>query len=857
MGLLRGPSVNMSLEDDFQKPLLHKQDRPFLERTLGSPHSDNSRNGRADVILDIALGEDSDTGLDDNDENFEANHEETSSFDEDGHIEEDAREISASGESFGRPRTDDLHGLYSFLGEQPTLGPLPTIDPFRNHSENIDSLYEWIKTILCIPLAIVRLLLIIIITVGGVIIAKLLLLGWNEKIVPMPRWRRNIVSVTRLLARLILFCLVRLKVGLDRYHWIRRLGRPAKREVAPIVISNHVSFIDPIFFFFELFPSFVSSASHSNLPGIGMIIRPMQVINVERSSADSKKYALKEIKSRAMSNSFPHVMLFPEGTTTNGRALIFFQLGAFMPGLPVQPVVLRYPYAHFDNSWGRISILKLVWRMVSQFHNFMEVEYLPVIYPSTREKDHPTLFAKKVKRVMARALNVSATNHSYGDLILSTKVKELRNTLFSSCMVEMAKMEKLFHITTKEAGVLLEKFQALDTEYRTEELRCVWNTRWDWFHRPIHAVAHVLHPLWRDEKQYKNEELEQGIQEYFEHWAGRDVQLVRRLEDNLLLFRNKSLSFGRSTALLRDTQLQPVSWWKKYGTSAPTLKRLAIRVLSQDCSSSPCERNWSTWIFFHTKKRNRLSTTQLERLVFCHCNLCLLEHTSTSPEPRQVNVDKVDIEKVKDIPDIPKDEMDIYTMLYEEMSAPAICTRASSRRTALRGASASIQEMTIQNIAADRAIANPGKRMWLLQPLLVLSVNAGYVTEDQFLDALNLPKTPFAQQIFGFFDKEEEGSVSFREFLAGSAFILKHPSFDTLCRASFEFCDVNKQGFLSSVEVERSLRLVFPDVTSLQVQKMQKNLDMDGDGIIRWDDFRDFLKKYPELLAVFLPTASV
>ncbi|KAI5073499.1 hypothetical protein GOP47_0011512 [Adiantum capillus-veneris] len=577
MGLLRRPSLDMSLEDDFRKPLLQKQDRPLLEPTLSAPHSDNSRNGKADVILDIALGEDSDTGLDENGEHVEVPHEETSSFDEDGQIEEDAREISASGESFGRPRTDDLHGLYSFLGEQPTLGPMPTIDPFRNHGENIDSLYEWIKVILCIPLVIVRLLLIILITVGGVIIAKLLLLGWNEKTVPMPRWRRNIVYITRLLARLILFCC--------GYHWIRRLGRPAKREIAPIVISNHVSFIDPIFFFFELFPCFVSSASHSNLPGIGMIIRPMQVINVERSSADSKKYALKEIKSRAMTNSFPHVMLFPEGTTTNGRALIFFQLGAFMPGLPVQPVILRYPYAHFDNSWGRISILKLVWRMLSQFHNFMEVEYLPVVYPSTREKDHPTLFAKKVKRVMARALNVAATNHSYGDLILSTKVKELKNTSFSSCMVEMAKMEKLFHITTKEAGVFLEKFQALDTEHR------------------------------------------------------------------------------------------------------------------------------------------------------------------------------------------------------------------------------------------------------------------GYVTEDQFLDALNLPRTPFAQQIFGFFDKEEEGSISFREFLSGSAFILKHPSFDTLCRASFEFCDVNKQGFLSSIEVERSLRLVFPDITSMQVQKMQKNLDADGDGIIKWDDFRDFLEK--------------
>lgn len=99
----------------------------------------------------------------------------------------------------------------------------------------------------------------------------------------------------------------------------------------------------------------------------------------------------------------------------------------------------------------------------------------------------------------------------------------------------------------------------------------MWSSRWDWFHKPIHVVAHVLHPLWRNEEQYENEELEQGLQDYFEKWASGDVQMLRRLEDELLLFRNRSLSFGSSTALLRDTQLQPVSWWEKYGSSAPTL----------------------------------------------------------------------------------------------------------------------------------------------------------------------------------------------------------------------------------------------------------------------------------------------
>ena len=40
-----------------------------------------------------------------------------------------------------------------------------------------------------------------------------------------------------------------------------------------------------------------------------------------------------------------------------------------------------------------------------------------------------------------------------------------------------------------------------------------------------------------------------------------------------------------------------------------------------------------------------------------------------------MNVDSIDIEKVDDIPDIPREELDMYNMLYEEMSTPNNCTR--------------------------------------------------------------------------------------------------------------------------------------------------------------------------------------
>lgn len=41
----------------------------------------------------------------------------------------------------------------------------------------------------------------------------------------------------------------------------------------------------------------------------------------------------------------PHrrpILLFPEGTTTNGNFLLRFRTGAFIAGVPVQPTIVKY-----------------------------------------------------------------------------------------------------------------------------------------------------------------------------------------------------------------------------------------------------------------------------------------------------------------------------------------------------------------------------------------------------------------------------------------------------------------------------------------------------------------------------------
>jgi len=59
---------------------------------------------------------------------------------------------------------------------------------------------------------------------------------------------------------------------------------------------------------------------------------------------------------------WPQIFIFPEGTNTNRKKLIKFKLGAFNPGVAVQPVVFRY------NGYERIDSVTWTFR---QTHSYL------------------------------------------------------------------------------------------------------------------------------------------------------------------------------------------------------------------------------------------------------------------------------------------------------------------------------------------------------------------------------------------------------------------------------------------------------------------------------------------------------
>lgn len=95
------------------------------------------------------------------------------------------------------------------------------------------------------------------------------------------------------------------------------------------------------------------------------------------------------------------MVVFPEGTCTNRKSLIKFKRGAFVPGAPVQTILLRWPYRFFDPTWtSSTNRIVKIFRLLSQvrcfcirrflrksvnasvqIYNMVEVEFLPPYIP--------------------------------------------------------------------------------------------------------------------------------------------------------------------------------------------------------------------------------------------------------------------------------------------------------------------------------------------------------------------------------------------------------------------------------------------------------------------------------------------
>ncbi len=109
-----------------------------------------------------------------------------------------------------------------------------------------------------------------------------------------------------------------------------------------------------------------------------------------------------------------------------------------------------------------------------------------------------------------------------------------------------------------------------------------------------------------------------------------DVEKQAQSAIQMAAFRNKEGSrWNRGFLEASASLLAAHQWWQQFGSHAPELQHIAVRLLSQVSSACACERNWSTFDFIHSRRRNRLHVDRAFKLVYIFSNLRLLDKEST------------------------------------------------------------------------------------------------------------------------------------------------------------------------------------------------------------------------------------
>lgn len=196
--------------------------------------------------------------------------------------------------------------------------------------------------------------------------------------------------------------------------------RVSKSEAPVLVVAPHSSFFDALAIFWSGLPFIVNREENKDLLLIGKCVQFAQAIFVSRDRKESREECKQEIRKRC-SSSLPwrQFLIFPEGTTSNRKALMSFKPGGFLPGKAVQPVLIKYHLNHDTVSWtwdqphGFIACFLYT---ICQWKNEVELVYLPPYHPDQEEMENPVLFANNVRQLMASKLKIPVCDMTFEDI---------------------------------------------------------------------------------------------------------------------------------------------------------------------------------------------------------------------------------------------------------------------------------------------------------------------------------------------------------------------------------------------------------------------------------------------------------
>ena len=167
--------------------------------------------------------------------------------------------------------------------------------------------------------------------------------------------------------------------------------------------------------------------------------------------------------------------------------------------------------------------------------------------------------------------------------------------------------------------------------------------RWEKMNIPLHSLAFALNPKYYDQRYIekpapgglvrkapkKDPDVMKGVLEAIKK-IGDDASEQKILREQFTHFISKKGMYALPSVKQDAYSMDAIDWWETYGSETPDLAAIAIKILSQQISSSSAERIWSTYEYVHSAKRNKLNTKNADKLVYIHSNLRLLSRVTES-----------------------------------------------------------------------------------------------------------------------------------------------------------------------------------------------------------------------------------
>lgn len=172
-----------------------------------------------------------------------------------------------------------------------------------------------------------------------------------------------------------------------------------------------------------------------------------------------------------------------------------------------------------------------------------------------------------------------------------------------------------------------------------------WNSL---FYHPLYMAAHFLNPSYRYQPDFvAHTEVVRGVNECI---ARLEPDTAKRVSASMQLsdYNSAKADFGTELAISTRTELDPAAWWQQHGISCLELRRIAVRILSQTCSSFGCEHNWSMCDQIYRQKHNRIAQKRLGDLSYVHYNLRLRERQMRKRSHSPASLDSLLLENLLD-----------------------------------------------------------------------------------------------------------------------------------------------------------------------------------------------------------------